>query len=383
VFLAISLIALSFGIYKSGIKFAYKVNYNGVNIATVSSKDVFDDAVSLTLSKVESKKKEVEKVISTPKYSLTIALNSMLSDKKALSNRIIDNSDEIIEAYKACANGKKYVYCCSEKTDIVEEYLAKFDIDGAECKSEFLCDVQVEKGYFLSKDVDAYGNLQKFLSTIPVKTVANLVSDISIDFETITVSTSELVIGTNKVKTEGLCGTRRVVEEITYLNGNEEERIVLSDEVVTNPQNKVILVGTAIDSKTAKEQEAAHNSGFAFPLPSGSWKLGDGYGAGRNHKGVDLLANYGTAIYAVKSGTVIRSTWYSGYGNCVDIDHGNGLVTRYGHASSLVCKVGDKVEAGDIIALVGSTGNSRGNHVHFEVILNGKNLNPLPYINLD
>jgi len=327
--------------------------------------------------------KNVSSVIEKPQFTLTVALSNMLDDKNYVSNKIIDNCGSIVEAYKAISNGKEYVYCCSGKGDIVEEYLSKFNVNGASCKSEFVDDIEIERGYFLLTDVDVFGDISGFLASNTVKTVANVVSDVSIDYKTVTVKTNELVKGTQKTKVEGLCGTKRIVEEITYLDGVENSRVTLSDDVITNPQDKVILVGTATDSKTAKEKEQAHNAGFTFPLPSNSWKLGDGFGAGRNHKGVDLLANYGTPIYAVKSGTVVRASWYSGYGNCVDIDHGNGLVTRYGHASSLCVSVGQKVEAGDIIALVGSTGNSRGNHVHFEVILNKKNLNPLPYINLD
>jgi len=72
--------------------------------------------------------------------------------------------------------------------------------------------------------------------------------------------------------------------------------------------------------------------------------------------------------------------WNGGYGNCVIIDHGGGISTLYGHASKLLVSKGQKVTKGQVIAKVGTTGNSTGNHLHFEVLINGKTTNPMPYI---
>ena len=82
-------------------------------------------------------------------------------------------------------------------------------------------------------------------------------------------------------------------------------------------------------------------------------------------------------------GVVVSSKWDGNYGNCVVIEHENGLRTRYAHAKQLCCKVGDRVSQGEVIALVGTTGQSSGYHLHFEVMVNGKNVDPAPYINLD
>ena len=99
------------------------------------------------------------------------------------------------------------------------------------------------------------------------------------------------------------------------------------------------------------------------------------------HKGIDLDGETGDPIHAAADGIVIRSGYDTGgYGNVVDIDHGNGYVTRYGHCSKLLVKVGDLVHAGDVIAKVGSTGHSTGSHLHFEVWINGSPVNPRPYL---
>lgn len=98
------------------------------------------------------------------------------------------------------------------------------------------------------------------------------------------------------------------------------------------------------------------------------------------HTGLDIANKIGTPLYAAESGTVEFSGWSNGYGNNVVINHGNGKKTRYAHASKLYVKVGEKVERGEQIAAMGSTGWSTGPHIHFEVIVNGAKLNPLNYI---
>ncbi|MBS0211855.1 MAG: peptidoglycan DD-metalloendopeptidase family protein [Proteobacteria bacterium] len=99
------------------------------------------------------------------------------------------------------------------------------------------------------------------------------------------------------------------------------------------------------------------------------------------HKGIDLNGKIGDPIHAAADGIVVRAEFDNGgYGNVVDIDHGNGYFTRYGHCSKLLVKPGDLVHAGDVIAKVGSTGRSTGAHLHFEVWINGAPVNPMPYL---
>lgn len=98
------------------------------------------------------------------------------------------------------------------------------------------------------------------------------------------------------------------------------------------------------------------------------------------HTGLDIGAASGTPVLAAESGRVIMSSWNGGYGKCVVIDHGGGITTLYGHNSSLLVSVGQQVTKGQTIALVGSTGNSTGPHIHFEVLVNGKHTDPNAYV---
>ena len=98
------------------------------------------------------------------------------------------------------------------------------------------------------------------------------------------------------------------------------------------------------------------------------------------HSGIDFDAPMGSAVTAVADGVVTWAGVRSGYGNVIEIDHGNGYMTRYAHNSELVARVGQRVHAGETIAKVGSTGRSTGPHCHFEVWLNGRAVNPMAYV---
>ncbi|HUD28868.1 MAG TPA: M23 family metallopeptidase [Novosphingobium sp.] len=103
-------------------------------------------------------------------------------------------------------------------------------------------------------------------------------------------------------------------------------------------------------------------------------------GGRRAHKGVDLAAPTGTPVYATADGTVSRASWFSGYGLYIALEHGGEMQTRYGHMSRLNVAEGQRVHKGDVIGFVGSTGNSTGPHLHYEVRMSGEAVNPIPYM---
>lgn len=110
------------------------------------------------------------------------------------------------------------------------------------------------------------------------------------------------------------------------------------------------------------------------------WRTHPIFGTTKYHSGMDIAVDYGTPIQAADSGTVVYSGWLGGYGNCVMIDHGGGLVTLYGHNDSLTVGEGQYVNKGTVIAYAGSTGYSTGPHCHFEVRLHGELTEPLNYL---
>lgn len=104
------------------------------------------------------------------------------------------------------------------------------------------------------------------------------------------------------------------------------------------------------------------------------WRRDPIDGTTRHHNGIDLAVPVGTSVKAIAAGTVVESGWHGGYGNLVTIDHGNGMISMYGHNSQLAVRAGDQVQAGQTVALSGSTGRSTGPHLHFELWDNGSNV---------
>lgn len=135
-------------------------------------------------------------------------------------------------------------------------------------------------------------------------------------------------------------------------------------------QNDVI----AIPSDKPVKAEVTFTSGFGVrddPFHRGA----------AMHPGIDLAGAYGTPVYATADGTVLRAGWNSGgYGNMVELDHGRGINTRYGHMSAILVREGDHVTRGQQIGRMGSTGRSTGNHLHYEVRIDGHPVNPIPFM---
>lgn len=156
-----------------------------------------------------------------------------------------------------------------------------------------------------------------------------------------------------------------------------EENIQIAKEKMTQE------LQTELEEKQEKDSKTVNGIYLACVPVTG--RITSRFGANESvrdhtHKGIDIGAAGGTPIYAAAGGTITYSGWESGYGYLVIIDHGNGVETYYGHCSKLYVSKGQQVNAGDKIAAVGSTGNSTGNHLHFEIRLNGAQVNPQKYV---
>lgn len=134
-------------------------------------------------------------------------------------------------------------------------------------------------------------------------------------------------------------------------------------------------------------QRIPYNGVFCWPAPSYSYvssefgyRIHPVYGTKKYHSGLDLAAPGGSNILAAADGVVTLARWNGGYGNCLVIDHGNGIATLYGHCQKLLVSSGQRVSKGQVVALVGTTGVSTGNHLHFEVHNNGQVTDPWPYL---
>lgn len=201
----------------------------------------------------------------------------------------------------------------------------------------------------------------------------------SVAFDVEYTESSDIYVGDYKVTSAGQYGAADTVANVTYVNGEETERTILSAVTLRQPVTEHRLQGTKPRPRTAPTGTFRWPTTGRISSRFGGRRSPGGIGS-TNHKGLDIAVPYGTPIYAADGGTVTYAGWMGGYGYLVQIDHGNGYVTRYGHNSSLTVSVGQKVYKGQQIARAGSTGNSTGSHCHFEIRYNGVARNPLNYL---
>ncbi len=377
-------VVLSFvvSIVACGLTLGFNVSYSGKNIAVVDKTDVFDKAKALVIESVGDK--QAEEAIKEPEFDLTITVVDNLCNESKVADAIIENTEDI--ALSACleVNGKVVAHADRDNLDkFIEKALTRYYVKGGENSSSFVDDVKVTDSYCLVSDIKDAKEVKSIVNKLKVKTVSKYTSNISVAFATQTVRTSKQVIGYTKVTTKGEKGLTKETAVVETVNGKQTAKTVLSTEVVKKPVTQVVLKGTATPMATATERAQASSAGFICPMNRGSIKRISAYwGDGRGHRGIDMAGDIGVAIFASKAGKVVSAGYSGNYGYCVVIDHGNGYQTRYAHASALCVRTGATVSQGQQIAKVGNTGRSTGPHLHFEILKNGSQINPSPYIGI-
>ena len=229
-------------------------------------------------------------------------------------------------------------------------------------------------------------------SMITVVVTEEKTEDEKIDYDREYKADDTLYTGQTRVETEGRAGEKEVRKKIVMENGKTVEEEILEENIVKEPEDEIILTGTrdiggADGASSGTDEGVSRDTSATYSplmMPVDDVYVSSGFGTrwGRLHRGVDLALAQGSPIYAADSGTVYFAGDGGGYGNRVKVDHGNGMQTYYAHCSSLLVTSGQKVSRGEKIALTGSTGNSTGPHLHFEVIINGKCIDPAGMLGL-
>ncbi|MEW6273830.1 MAG: peptidoglycan DD-metalloendopeptidase family protein [Bacillota bacterium] len=186
---------------------------------------------------------------------------------------------------------------------------------------------------------------------------------------------NSLYKGQHRLVQQGSPGEKEVTYAVTYKNGLEESRQALSEEVLRKPTAQIVAKG----SRLLLAARSGGSGRLGWPA-AGPVVSPFGWRGREFHAGIDIGADTGAPVWAAESGRVIRAGWYGGYGKCVDINHGGGVVTRYAHLSAISVGIGEQVSRGQLIGRVGSTGYATGPHLHFEVIADGRPLNPVQFL---
>ena len=307
-------------------KFVYMVEMGGVELGLVNDKDKFEKDVKDTLENLEEPVVSA-KLQENPKYSLRLVDKD---DIDVDDNYVFAKVEEKIE--------KTYRYYNIKEDD---KLLAK--VSTKEERDNLLKELEEGKQV---KDLKVEEEETKEYYIISYEEAKQLAS-------------------TNVDNIENEKKSKLEKEKIEKRNTN----------IVKN-----IRRGGTVSASSSSNASAMLGS-LSFRRPLNSSRISAGYLGYPGHRGIDFPSPQGTPVMAAESGTV-TTVMYSNksYGNRVIIDHGNGISTLYGHNSTIGVSLGQKVSKGQTIAGVGSTGNSTGNHVHFEIRINGKPINPTSYV---
>ena len=310
------------------------------------------------------------------------ALRTLLSNPKAEAVYYTFTEKDTVQAVR-----KKYGLTLSELKvlnpdvdfDTLEASFKVTDTGNPEASGEEEPETEVQP----PKEVKLLVSRQ--VNYVRVKVMRTRVTTKEIPYETIEKNSSSLAKGTKKTSQEGANGKKEVTELVTYIDGEISYTTVISEKTVKKPVNKIVLIGT--------KTYTSSSSGWTWPT-RGAYRISSPYGyrsasiSGWSfHGGIDIVvggqSSSGIPVVAAASGTVEKvQKSYSGYGHMVLINHGNGIKTRYAHMQpgSLNVYVGQKVSKGQQIGKIGSTGNSTGPHLHFEVLVNGSKVDPQKYV---
>ena len=204
--------------------------------------------------------------------------------------------------------------------------------------------------------------------TLTVKTTEVVEEEKNVEYKTIEKKSDRLNLGEVRVKQQGQAGLTRITKKVIKENGVVVSEDILEQETLKESVPEIVISGTA---------------GLVQPLDEFTLTSGFGERWGRQHSGIDMALPTGSPVYAAKGGTIIWSGYKGSYGNLVIIDHGDGMETYYAHCSRLDVEAGRQVAAGQQIAAVGSTGNSTGPHLHFEVRIGGVARDPADWLDLE
>lgn len=417
-----------------GYNYVLAVEVNGKVVGHVQSEQVFDAATAELTQRIDALGDEDRKFTITPTYSLDVS--DTLMDEAQMANVLLqESSDEIQEATAIYVNGDLLAVTTEgeELHAFIDSLKAPYeDPNDPNLRVEFTKDVELQDGnlYF----TDSLTDLQSIIDTLTgeeqgqvtytvqqgdmpgtvaskfgmsvsqlqaqnpqqdiledffvgdvltisqampyleVKRIVTRTVQEEIPYDTVTTDSPDLPFDTYKIEQEGEEGLDEVVYEDTYYgDSNTPETVEISRTTLKEPVTRVRLRGTKLANGMVV---SGTNGTWVWPVPN---YKGVSRWMSAGHKGADIRANYGASIIASDGGVVTTAGWHYSYGNYVIINHGGGRQTLYAHASSLAVRVGQAVSQGQVIAYVGSTGNSTGNHCHFEMFENGVRVSAYKY----
>lgn len=396
--LVVAILALAF-LSQKGKVFAIRVMYGDTTVGYIENQQVYNDSKDI-ISAMLSDEKEYSELLSEISFSMQRVEPAYLSNAHMISEAVLTNANHTYK--RACGIYIDGEFLCaidneSDAVSVFNSLLEPYE-ENADSNTTvgFVEEIEYVQGYYPEGSEDLWDSaelkecLTSSASPVRVKVMKTSTRTETLKYETIKKNTSTLYKGTKKTAQKGKNGKVQITELVTYIDSKKAYTGVVSQVVTKKATDEIILIGTKSNSSASSYTPSrsfiwptkganAISSRFGYRSASISgWSF---------HGGIDIVLGYGSSagipVIASASGTVVTAySGWSGYGHTVVIDHGNGIKTRYAHMypGSIAVRVGQKVYQGQQIGRIGSTGNSTGPHLHFEVLVGGNKVNPLPYI---
>jgi murein DD-endopeptidase MepM/ murein hydrolase activator NlpD len=363
---------------------AYEVCVGDKIVAYIKEDNNAIDAVRALGEEVEKRfgSSELKNILTFNKAQVA---NSFITDKSKLRNVVLNNASIEVEAYALLSDGKEIAivgneaegkqvldklreYYSAKSLITVKESKIKNNITYSKKKDKLSRIQDVDK--IVEAVIDANSKAKK--PVITVETIGNTETKQAIALPTTITYSNDMLVGQSKVTSVGKEGQKLVVKQVVMENSKPVSSKFISEKTITKAQEKIIVKGKKAVAATSNTLLASPSRGVISSSFGMRW--------GKMHKGMDIAAPTGQPILAALEGTVTYAGWMSGYGNFIKLKHSGGVETAYGHCSKIGVKVGDSVKKGEKIGEVGNTGNSTGPHLHFEVLVNGEQRNPVGYL---
>lgn len=416
------------------VRFVLNVQVNGESVGYVANEQVFENARDDVQSRINTAKSMlIESGANVPDTqwdvspTYTLAVSGQTMTESEIANAILRTaSDEIIDATAVYVDGElRFV---TTEGDHLRAYLESIkepyeDTTDPSVYTAFAHEIRLLDGVYLNESISSYADIIQELNAgsgiqtytavdgdtvqsivdatgvsfdslaqmnpelltldqevdagtelitgvasaelLKVKVVRKETETVAIPFDTQNTDSSEYDFGKVVTLQEGEDGSEDVTYEVTMIDGVVTDRQAISYTVTKAAVPEITVTGTRLKSGMVAQ---VGSGSFIWPVPNYTY-VSRWMSSG--HRGADICAPYGTTIIASDSGTVVAAGWHYSYGNYVEIDHGNGYKTLYAHMSAIAVTQGQAIAQGDKIGEVGSTGNSTGNHCHFEMFYNG------------
>ena len=351
---------------------AYEVYMDGEKVAVVEEKADFQQGLSKANAQITALAGKGFEINKTPKFVFTVIARNRISDDDKIIDAVMSRSNIISKACVIKVDG--YDIATAKNEEEALNLVNKAAMSYGSESIKVLNSVETENRYVLISRFTNDDLAVKLLKNVlTVQTEKTAVYQADLMHGTVTNPSEDMYVNEEKLLAQGQTGVMKVTAKVTEINGAVAGTEVLSTEVIKEPVDEVIMVGTTALPTVGTGKFIQPYFGTITSRFGARW--------GRTHTGTDIRGTLGDPIKAADTGIVITAEYQdNGYGNIIIIDHQNGVQTWYAHLDSIGVKAGDAVEKGAVIGRLGSTGYSTGPHLHFEVRENGTPVDPGKYL---